>query len=74
MNLDLWLVGFIVVSNAFWAWQHHALINKLMSKNFYDYKFTKDGPKNHKLVAVDDVSSHEEEDSILAELNGMLPK
>lgn len=74
MSLDLWLVSFIVVSNAFWAYQVHVMMNKLMSKSFYEYKFTKDGPpKVEKRLEENDDSVDQEQD-ILDELNGMLPK
>ena len=56
-----------VASNIFWAWNSHTLINKLMSRNFYEYKeasVTTDKPKTKNKVVpdlfVDDLGSMSE--------------
>lgn len=35
------LVGFIVLREAWFLYQIHILTNKIMSKNYYDYEFSK---------------------------------
>lgn len=32
------LVGLLLLTNIFWAWQMHRLLNKLMSRNYGEYK------------------------------------
>lgn len=33
-----WLFLLLVLTNAFWAWQVHRLVNKLMSRNYFEFK------------------------------------
>lgn len=55
----------LITSNAYWAWQTHVLINKLMSRNYYEFKeasVTTEKPKK-KIIAdpfMDDLSSMSE--------------
>lgn len=35
---NAWLVGLLAMSNLYWAWQVHGLINKLMSRNYFEFK------------------------------------
>lgn len=38
MYIELILAGLLVFSNSFWAYVCHRLVNKLMSRSFYEYK------------------------------------
>lgn len=31
-------IGLLIISNAFWAWNTHKLLNKLMSRNYFEFK------------------------------------
>lgn len=56
----------LIASNVYWAWSTHALINKLMSRNFFEYqeaRVTTDKAKkkvNTVPFAVDDMGSMSE--------------
>ena len=58
MAVDSVLIGLLVVSNAFWAFNTHRLINKLMSRNYFEFKDaqlkTDEKPKTIK-VPVEDI-------------------
>lgn len=52
----------LVTSNVFWAWHAHKLINKLMSRNYFEYHQVQktddkknDKPQVQEAFAVDDV-------------------
>lgn len=55
-----------VASNVYWAWHSQTLVNKLMSRNFFDYQVasvTTDKPKatvKKNDFAIDDMSSMNE--------------
>lgn len=44
--------GLLIITNAFWAWQVHRLLNKLMSRNYGEYKAssTIEPKKDHTLT------------------------
>ncbi len=65
-DLALIIVSILLIaSNAYWAWQTQVLINKLMSRNYYEFKeasVTTEKPRK-KIVTdpfVDDLSSMSE--------------
>lgn len=73
------LLGLLIATNAFWAWQCHGLLNRLMSKDFGEYQYYKNPPKTEsrptETEAVDLEEINRENESYLSELNGMmLPK
>lgn len=41
MSAELALVVLLVVQQAFYMWQIHKLMNKLMSRNYFDYEASK---------------------------------
>ncbi len=60
------LVALLVVQQAYWSWQTHKLIDKLMSRNYAEYVTSK-RPLPLKPVQTEPEISDEE---ILKELNG----
>lgn len=36
--LSEWLFVLLIGTNVFWAWQVHRLVNKLMSRNYFEFK------------------------------------
>lgn len=38
MDVVATLAILLLASNAFWAWQTHRLVNKLMSRNYFEFK------------------------------------
>lgn len=69
-TLDWFLLGFNIAQFIFWSLQIHTLTNKLMSKNFAEYKAVKRKPEK---VKKEEPTMEElaEEAKILNELNGM---
>lgn len=49
------------------------LVNKLMSRDFTDYKLNMKKPEKEIIRLNEEIGSEAEEMDILAELNGMLP-
>lgn len=51
------LLGLLIASNAYWAWNCHKLINKLMSRNYFEFKDatlkTDEKPKTIKMASDD---------------------
>lgn len=63
------LAALNLVQLFFWGYQVHTLVNKLMSKNFAEYKLIQNGPP--KITEVPLEENEFEESEILGELNGM---
>lgn len=38
MSLEFILCGVIIAQHAFYSWQMNKMVNKIMSRSFYDYK------------------------------------
>jgi hypothetical protein len=72
----------LILTNALWAWVTHKLINKLMSRTFWDYQQAKAGPALQKQAAQElpefkiDQNAAEEKvelDRLDAMIRGVLP-
>lgn len=79
MNIEF--IGFIamtalnIIQFIFWSWQNQRLVNKLMSRNFAEYDYVIHKPKeDSKIKSHREYESELEEQEILSELNGLLPK
>lgn len=46
--LDITLLALCILTNAFWAYQCHRLVNKLMSRNYAEYHALHNPPKDDK--------------------------
>ncbi len=64
---DIIFLSLLVLTNAFWAIQTHRLINKLMSRNYYEYE--QSHLKEEKKTKTIEVPADESEDfGALAEI------
>lgn len=50
------------------------MVNKLMCKDFTEYKLNTTKPERQVVDLSDEIAAEAEEQDVLAELNGMLPK
>ncbi len=75
MTLEHVMILCLSILNAvqllFWTWQIHKLVNKLMCRDFAEYKAVKRGPGPVGVPYVDETSVIQEQE-ILNELNGMI--
>lgn len=63
-----------IVQLIYWGYHCHTLINKLMSRNFAEYDLVKKGPAKVNQFEALDEEAEQENQSILSELNGLLPR
>lgn len=56
------LGAIILAQQAFYMWNQHKLINKLMSRNYHEYRVTDKSQEYVKKVKIDDSQSWEIED------------
>lgn len=73
---DFYVIAILASLNIFqfifWSFQHHKLVNKLMSRNYAEYnQIVNPAPTVAREII--DFAPHKEEEDILNELNGMLP-
>lgn len=72
MNLDLFVLCLLlVVTNAFWAFITHKLLNKVMSRTFWEYQQAKIIPKTEAEALKDALSNVKVKDSGPNELDAL---
>jgi hypothetical protein len=71
-DLILILLAFNVIQFAGWSWHSHKLINKVMSRDFTEYKIAQrtHPPPTEKI----DLDAASEDQEILNQLNGLIPR
>lgn len=76
MSLEIWIIIILamlfIAREVHWTILTHRLVNKLMSRNFAEYQAVVQGPPKRE-EKHEDLALLEEEQSILNELNAMLP-
>lgn len=66
-----YLAVLLLASNAFWAWQVHRLVNKLMSRNYFEFKEA-GKPAEKEKVNVQKFVEHPEDYGGISELTGSI--
>lgn len=58
-NMTYVLLAIIILQQIFFFWNQHKLVNKIMSRTFYDYKLAcnkTEKPKNGQIISLNDDS------------------